>query len=398
MNIILGHISPVAGPSTQELVDEQRTPISFAAIATTPAIASSSKPGHRKRKQHATILTATPMKISLENKEKKKIAKHNKARKDDKSRPKPVVEGKKNKQMKQKSYKRKFLQESSSETEDEEHLCDDDSDDEMIVDNEDYNNCIICEEFGKNNELWYRCTTCGLWAHAICSGWETPDEYVCDLCIQNRKMFEDLTLVCDGHLASAAGRKFSNASETVNNIKSVSPNITEVFFGCKWKDIPKETCENLFAPILTEEGLCYTFNMLSAEELFRVENLHDDYPYLERGLSRPDNLTTFWNLENGYPPEAPIETYPHRGSGYGAKAGLTFLMKTKEIDLDYLCKGPVQGFKADDKNATTDKTSFGYTLGQRSYRGNIVFISAFKPWLRLDGTEENIGASSLKHT
>ncbi|CAH0755771.1 unnamed protein product [Diatraea saccharalis] len=162
---------------------------------------------------------------------------------------------------------------------------------------------------------------------------------------EDRKMFEDLTLVCDDYLASAAGRKFSNASETVNNIKSVSPNITEVFFGCKWKDIPKETCENLFAPILTEEGLCYTFNMLSAEELFRVENLHDDYPYLERGLSRPDNLTTFWNLENGYPPEAPIETYPHRGSGYGAKAGLTFLMKTKEINLDYLCKGPVQGFK-----------------------------------------------------
>lgn len=72
--------------------------------------------------------------------------------------------------MKQKSYKKKFLQESSSESEDEEHLCDDDSDDEMDVYDENYNKCVIYEEFGKNNELWYRCTICGLWAHAICSG------------------------------------------------------------------------------------------------------------------------------------------------------------------------------------------------------------------------------------
>lgn len=47
--------------------------VSFAAIATTPTIALSSKPGQRKRKQHATILTATPMKIILEDKEKKKL-------------------------------------------------------------------------------------------------------------------------------------------------------------------------------------------------------------------------------------------------------------------------------------------------------------------------------------
>lgn len=121
------------------------------------------------------------MKNILEEKERKKVAKHNKTRKDDKLRPKKVLEKKKNKQ---KSYKRKIFQESSSENEDEGHLCDDDSDDGMSVDDENYNKCIICEEFGKNNELWYRCTICGLWAHAICSGWESPVGYTCDLCDQ----------------------------------------------------------------------------------------------------------------------------------------------------------------------------------------------------------------------
>lgn len=47
--------------------------------------------------------------------------------------------------------------------------------------------------------------------------------------------------------------------------------MTDVFFGCKWKDIPKDSCADLFSPILTEEGQCYTFNTLGAEELFRTE-------------------------------------------------------------------------------------------------------------------------------
>lgn len=121
------------------------------------------------------------MKTILEDKEKKKLGKLKNTEKYDRSKPKKAVKEKKNKQMNQKFYKRKFLQDSSSETADEEQLCDDDSDDEMHVDDENYNKCIICEEFGKNNELWYRCTVCAMWAHAICSGWDSPDGYICDL-------------------------------------------------------------------------------------------------------------------------------------------------------------------------------------------------------------------------
>ncbi|XP_039756123.1 pickpocket protein 28-like [Pararge aegeria] len=159
---------------------------------------------------------------------------------------------------------------------------------------------------------------------------------------EERILFEDISLVCDDHLAPAKGRRFSLGNMTVENLKELSPNISEVFFGCKWKDIPKENCSDLFLPILTEEGLCYTFNTMGAEDLFRVENLNTDYNYLEYS-NRTENES--WSLETGYSPETPLETYPHRGSGYGAKAGLTFLLKAKKGELDYLCKGPVQGFK-----------------------------------------------------
>ncbi|VVC92109.1 pickpocket protein 28 isoform X2 [Leptidea sinapis] len=157
---------------------------------------------------------------------------------------------------------------------------------------------------------------------------------------EERFLFEDVSLVCDDHLAPKTGRKFSLGNVTVDNLKELSPNITEIFLGCKWKDIPKDSCTDLFSPILTEEGQCYTFNTLNADQLFRVENLHKAYNYLEF-----TNTSQSWTLEEGYPPDTPLETYPHRGSGYGAKSGLTFLLKARQIDLDYLCKGPVQGFK-----------------------------------------------------
>ncbi|CAH2043596.1 unnamed protein product, partial [Iphiclides podalirius] len=157
---------------------------------------------------------------------------------------------------------------------------------------------------------------------------------------EERNMYEDTTLVCDDHLAPAKGRKFSDGNATVENLRQVSPNISEFFFGCKWKDVPKDNCMDLFSPILTEDGFCYTFNTMGAEELFRMENLHKEYKYLNT-----INSSQSWSLEDGYPPSTPLETYPHRGSGYGAKAGLTFLLQTNEIDLDYLCRGPVQGFK-----------------------------------------------------
>ncbi|XP_045451668.1 uncharacterized protein LOC123660657, partial [Melitaea cinxia] len=157
---------------------------------------------------------------------------------------------------------------------------------------------------------------------------------------EERNLFEDVSLVCDTHLAPADGRKYSLGNETIENIKELSPNISDVLIACKWKDVPKNSCSDLFIPILTEEGLCYTFNTMAADELFRIDNLNTDYEYLERS-----NKTQTWSLENGYPPNTPLETYPHRGTGYGATAGLVILLRAKKQDFDYLCRGPVQGFK-----------------------------------------------------
>ncbi|CAG9564748.1 unnamed protein product [Danaus chrysippus] len=147
-------------------------------------------------------------------------------------------------------------------------------------------------------------------------------------------------MVCDIGLARYFGDKFSDAKETVENIKELSPKINDTFHSCRWKNFLSD-CLDIFLPIITEEGVCYTFNTLGAEELFRVENLNKDYDYLEHS-KRNSNL---WTLEDGYPPNSPVETYPHRGTVFGIKSGLKAVFKFKGIDQDFLCRGPVEGFK-----------------------------------------------------
>jgi len=44
---------------------------------------------------------------------------------------------------------------------------------------------IICGDAGQDQELWYRCTSCGLWVHAACSGAVSADGYECDYSTEN---------------------------------------------------------------------------------------------------------------------------------------------------------------------------------------------------------------------
>ncbi|PSN42320.1 hypothetical protein C0J52_18224 [Blattella germanica] len=52
---------------------------------------------------------------------------------------------------------------------DEEERCGDDENDVIMVPLIETNICIICGEFGRNQELWYRCTICAAWADSECS-------------------------------------------------------------------------------------------------------------------------------------------------------------------------------------------------------------------------------------
>ncbi|XP_052739730.1 uncharacterized protein LOC112049361 [Bicyclus anynana] len=138
------------------------------------------------RKQHAKVLTSTPYKEALQEKEERRATREKK--KENKGGVKRKS-GKKSTmkvpvKMSIKKVKKKVLQESNCETSSDSEIdmidVRDDDDDTDIEDLQ--NKCILCDDYGQNNELWYRCVQCGLWAHAECSGCESPEGYVCDLC------------------------------------------------------------------------------------------------------------------------------------------------------------------------------------------------------------------------
>jgi hypothetical protein len=78
------------------------------------------------------------------------------------------------------------LDDSESESWDESQLCDDDELDDVDI-TEDSELCLVCGEFGQDNEIWYRCVICSKWAHEDCSGWDSPVGYTCDMCVKIQK-------------------------------------------------------------------------------------------------------------------------------------------------------------------------------------------------------------------
>lgn len=52
-----------------------------------------------------------------------------------------------------------------------------------------------------------------------------------------------------------------------------------------------------------------------------------------------------WSLGDGYSSTASLETYPRRALGAGANNALVVVLRAYDYDLDYYCRGPVQGFK-----------------------------------------------------
>ncbi|XP_047521542.1 pickpocket protein 28-like [Pieris napi] len=154
---------------------------------------------------------------------------------------------------------------------------------------------------------------------------------------EERNTFEDVSMICN--LLLPYGRETSTAKETIDNLRRLSPDMNEIFPGCMWKDAISN-CSDMFYEVITEEGFCYTFNSLGANELLRLENLHKDYNYMAL-----DHKNISWTLDGGYPPNSPLDSYPWRGSPYGTNAYLTFSLMANVIDFDYACRGPIQGFK-----------------------------------------------------
>ncbi|XP_050088417.1 pickpocket protein 28 [Anopheles aquasalis] len=109
-----------------------------------------------------------------------------------------------------------------------------------------------------------------------------------------------------------------------------------------------EKCTEIFQSVLTDEGLCCTFNTLDAAHMFRVTGTVNIFP--SDGAASTDAHSTnrfrplLWTPETGFEEEPTNATYPRAIPGPGVSMGLAMVLDANVSD--YYCSSTSStGFK-----------------------------------------------------
>lgn len=165
----------------------------------------------------------------------------------------------------------------------------------------------------------------------------------------DNELLEFLTLlhICNTQtIDDGIPRIVPEAIDYIEVLNRMLPNFRRYFYYCKWFSHFGE-CDELFTKTYTEEGICFTFNGLNASDLYR----ENTFQYQKLGFENTAkysftlNRTLSWTLEKGYDADKSVRTYPARVLSAGTRAGLFIALQSFKQEVDYACRGPVQGFK-----------------------------------------------------
>ncbi|XP_054259726.1 pickpocket protein 28-like [Macrosteles quadrilineatus] len=150
-------------------------------------------------------------------------------------------------------------------------------------------------------------------------------------------------------------RKKLTAPEKVGNevydfLLKASPSCDEMLKVCTFQGHPFNCCE-AFEPVMTDFGLCYSFNKLPSEIIF-TESTHKPYP----GRKYPPGAV-FWNPDDGYPVDDKTrylnkeKVFPVWSQVSGENTGLGVELYQNKSDWQRLCTGGYTGFQVKLTNA-----------------------------------------------
>lgn len=145
---------------------------------------------------------------------------------------------------------------------------------------------------------------------------------------------------------------------------------------CKFRG-KLDDCTKLFKETITDDGICFTFNMLESKDMFKS--------------NENDKEDAVWSIPSGYRRKG-FEVYPYRAFS-GVDVGMNIVLNLQTSDLDYLCRGPVQGYKI--KIHSPDEHPRMATGYQRIPLNSEVLIAA-KPEVNLRSYRDFCHSSSSK--
>jgi acid-sensing ion channel, other len=147
-----------------------------------------------------------------------------------------------------------------------------------------------------------------------------------------RKQYEAIFQVCD--IIDHNPTLRTNVPFIVRTLRDISNDFAN-FSSVKIAQFPK-TFESVFKEMITRNGVCYTYNMLDAEDFYTDEMVH--YLRTPMAINRSD-----WSIF-GYKNSNP-SAYPSRVLGSGKEAELEITLKMKKKNVDFACKSSANGFR-----------------------------------------------------
>ncbi|XP_068913456.1 pickpocket protein 28-like [Tenebrio molitor] len=152
---------------------------------------------------------------------------------------------------------------------------------------------------------------------------------------EDMRNYEYLGLLCD---ETMEGNKTidNRFFEAIDELKPIGDDILPI---CVYMDrvLP---CKELLTPIFVDQGICYSFNILGRDEIFRKHVYHYADYYDIRNKSRQD-----FDIETGYEEGAGINTYPRRALTSGADNALSIFFEYDTEETDFVCNNFHQGFR-----------------------------------------------------
>ncbi|XP_047022622.1 pickpocket protein 28-like [Helicoverpa zea] len=158
--------------------------------------------------------------------------------------------------------------------------------------------------------------------------------------LEERYKWSGITLLCPKNMRTGPRTSRRQNSTTMKQINEVALDYRDVFKLCNINDEYAD-CRELFSKVLTASGVCFTMNVLAAEEILHLEKLQQDFSYLSS--TRPSQN---WSIERGYLSGFDSqEVYPIRGLASDTRATVTIKFQQRLDDHDGLCHGPSPGFQ-----------------------------------------------------
>ncbi|CAH1995074.1 unnamed protein product [Acanthoscelides obtectus] len=158
-----------------------------------------------------------------------------------------------------------------------------------------------------------------------------------DITEEQDNLGEYLTLLCH-----YSGRHFRESDllddDFLEQLDNVKLDISEFADNCWYLNNWHDRCEKFFWPIIVDEGICYTFNMLDKHHIF-----FDDVFFPKDFFNPQTQWNLSWTIDQGYTNRS-IYAYPYRAYLPGYDNGLHIEFQQSSSELDYLCLDSIQGF------------------------------------------------------